>query len=339
MLLSWKRGRYRMIFQNIDFHNVEEMELTDKGYKMWRLPKSVRDNINERAANVTSGYSTGVELRFKMKGETADIYLRANEQPEAHVVYIYYGSFQGGWQMSSKVIGTNETRLTIEAPKNIKRLKETTVEDALAFNPEVVRLVLPYGECFFIKAEGDIEPPAKEDLPSKTYLAYGSSITHGSLALAAPYSYPFRIAQKLNCDYINLGLAGTAFLEPEIAQYICSRTDWDFASLEMGINLINYMSEEEFEERVKSFISVMATEERPVFATSLFGTGQKREKEDMFRKIVRKYSENKFIFTDGLDLLSGARYISQDMVHPSLEGVEIIVDRWSEIMRQKLLLK
>lgn len=57
----------------------------------------------------------------------------------------------------------------------------------------------------------------------KTYLAYGSSITHGSLALAAPCSYPFQIARRLGCDYLNLGYAGSAYLEREMAEYIVSR--------------------------------------------------------------------------------------------------------------------
>ncbi len=325
-----------MIFQNIDFHNVEEIEQTQNGYKLWRLPQSVRSCINERAATTVSGYSTGIELRFKIKGATANIYLRTNDAEEAQVAYIYYGSIQGGWRMSSKIIGTTETKITIEAPENIERLKEISEENGLSFNPEVVRIVLPYGECFFIKDEGEIEPPSKAELPSRTYLAYGSSITHGSLALAMPYSYPFRISRKLGCDYINLGFAGTAMLEKEMAEYIVSRNDWDFASVEMGINTVGYMEDDEFEERVKNFVGVLAKEKRPIFATSLFGTARNEKKEKRFREIVKRHASEKLIFTDGIELLSGAGFISQDLVHPSIEGVEQIVNNWYKVMKAHL---
>lgn len=70
------------------------------------------------------------------------------------------------------------------------------------------------------------------------YLAYGSSITHGSLGLVQPDSYVFRIAQLLGTDYINLGFAGKALMEPEMAEYIVSRKDWNFATVEMGINAV-----------------------------------------------------------------------------------------------------
>ncbi len=56
--------------------------------------------------------------------------------------------------------------------------------------------------------KGKVEPPRSGDLPEKTYLAYGSSITHGSLGLIQPDSYAFRIAQQLGTDYLNLGFAG-----------------------------------------------------------------------------------------------------------------------------------
>mgnify|MGYP002555374518 FL=1 len=46
----------------------------------------------------------------------------------------------------------------------------------------------------------------------------------------------FRNAQALGVDYLNLGFAGNALMEEEMANYLVSRRDWDFASVEMGIN-------------------------------------------------------------------------------------------------------
>ena len=326
-----------MIFNNIDFHNVEEMEKCHKGYIMYRLPSYVRENINSQARDVTSLFSTGVELRFRIKGDSATVTLSVDDSAEAQVAYIYYGSFQGEWQYSSRVI-QNETRITIPRYNDLSILKDITKSSNLPFDPEVVRIVLPYGTCYFVDVEGEIESPLDSQLPSKTYLAYGSSITHGSLSLAAPYTYPFRIAQKLKLDYINLGFAGTAHLEKTMAEYIVSRKDWDFASVEMGINMLgDDFSLENFEERVKVFTDILGNDPRPVFATSIFGiTGDGQEKASKYREIVRKHAANKLIFTDGLELLDNPAYISADLVHPTLEGINQISDRWSTIMKKSI---
>lgn len=323
-----------MIFKQIDFHNVEELEKSDKGYIMWRLPYKVREQLSEGAKNKVSRFSTGVELRFKIKSDLATVTLRADAMEEAAVAYIYYGSFQGGWQYSSKVILDKDTRITISKPDNLEKLKLITAQHKLGFNPEVVRVILPYGTCYFVDVEGEIEPPAKVDLPSKTYLAYGSSITHGSLALAAPYTYPFRIAQKFQYDYLNIGFAGSAMLEKAMAEYIVSRKDWDFASVEMGINMIgDAFSVKMFEERVTDFVDVLCSDSRPIFATSIFGfNGQQQEKADKYRCIVKKHTNEKIIFTDGLDLLNNPIFISQDDTHPTLEGITEITNRWYDKM-------
>lgn len=323
-----------MIFQNIEFHNVEELEKCEKGYRMYRIPSDVRKNLNETARYEVSKFSTGVELRFRLKEDSAAIILSADDNAEVQVAFIYYGSFQGGWQYSSKALN-KETRITIPKSGNLAVLKEIAKSSGIAFDPEVVRVVLPYGTCYFVGVEGEVEPPLKEQLPKKAYLAYGSSITHGSLALAAPFTYPFRISQILNCDYYNLGFAGTAHLEKAMAEYIISRKDWDFASVEMGINMLGPgFSPEMFEERVKEFTDILASDPRPVFATSIFGfTGRDQEKAAVFREIVRKHAADKLIFTDGLELLDNPAFISEDLVHPTLEGIAQISERWSKIMR------
>lgn len=329
-----------MIFKNIEFHNVAEIQQCDKGYKMSRLPSSVRKQLQEAVKERVSYFSTGVELRFKIIEGDVTLTLRSEQGEEAYTAFILYGSFQGGWKYSSKTIFQQETRITIPAPGDLNVLQEITKERKLGFNPEVVRVILPYGICYFVDVEGNIEPPSKEDMPKKTYLAYGSSITHGSLSLAAPYTYPFRISQMMKCDYINLGFAGSALMEQVMAEYIISRKDWDFASLEIGINMIgDSYSVEEFEMRVRNFLSIMSRETRPVFLTSIFGfIGPAQEKAAKYREIVKKYANRQFIFSDGLELLNKPEYISQDLTHPSLEGVNEIANNWYNVMRNNIIL-
>lgn len=325
-----------MIFQNIDFHNVEEIRQEEKGYRLYRFPLAVAKQMDEGAERI-SYMSTGIELRFKIKGEVVDIWMQAEAAEEAQVAYIYYGNFQGGWYSSSKVILEEKTKLHFERIKNLEVIKKISDEQKLSFNPEVVRVVLPYGNCLFVGADGEVEAPNKEDYPEKTYLAYGSSITHGSLALAAPYTYPFQIAQKLSCDYLNLGMAGSARLEEAFAEYIVNRKDWDFLSVEMGINMIKSFDEAAFEKRAERFLHILEEDDRPIFVTSIFGyQGELQTRAQHFREIVQKYASEKFVFTDALQLLNCPYYVSADLTHPSLEGMRDIADRWRKIMREHL---
>lgn len=324
-----------MIFQNIEFHNVAEVEPFESGWRLWRVPASVRAGANERLRETTAAYSTGIELRFRLLSERAVIRLRSVPIAEGQMAYLYFGSLQGGWQQSSFIITNDVTEIAVTKPGNLAQMQQITMEAGLPFSPEVVRLVLPYGNIIFHGVEGEVAPPKRDMLPRATYLAYGSSITHGSLALASPYTYPFRIAQKLGCDYLNCGFAGTALCDRAIAEWIVSRKDWDFASLEMGINMMG-MEEKEFEEKVDVFTGIFADDGRPVFATSIFRTGGDSPRHDLFRRIVRKYAQPRLHFTDGLALLEKPEFISQDMVHPSLEGIGQIAERWHAVMKDAL---
>ncbi|MBQ8202566.1 MAG: SGNH/GDSL hydrolase family protein [Clostridia bacterium] len=323
-----------MLFQNIEFHNVAEIVPYEEGWKLYRIPAAVRAQANAGLAN-SAAYSTGIELRMRILGDYADVHLRSVPIAEGQMAYLYYGSIQGGWQQSSFIITPERTTIRIPRPGNLAQLQQITDSASLPFSPEVVRLVLPYGNIIFLGIEGDVAPPMPEHLPKATLLSYGSSITHGSLALASPYTYPFRIAQKLGCDYLNLGCAGTCHCEKAMADWLVSRKDWHFATLEMGVNMLGF-TEKEFEERIDTFTGILADDGRPVFATSIFHFNGDQSKADVFRAIVRKYAAPRMHFTDGLALLERPEYISQDMVHPSLEGIEQVSRRWYEIIHREL---
>ena len=323
-----------MIFQNIEFHNVEQIVPHGDGWKLHRAPAPVRQACGERL-ETTSAYGTGVELRFCLLGEAAEITLRTEPIAEGQMAFVYYGSIQGGWQQSSYIITPEPTTIRIPRPGNMAHLKAISDQAKLPFAPEVVRLVLPYGNNIFLGVRGEVCPPDAAMLPKKTLLSYGSSITHGSLALIAPYAYPFRIAQKLGMDSLNKGFAGTCMCERAMAEWLVSRRDWHAATLELGINMIG-MEEAEFERRIDEFTGIMADDGRPVFATSIFATANDQPKHNLFRRIVAKYAAPRLHFVDGLELLERPEFISQDGVHPSLEGIAQVADRWSEIIRRGL---
>ena len=253
-----------MIFDQILFHNVEELEETEKGYLLRRVCKKVRDGISDGVQN--NRFATGVELRFRMTDGAVDLTLSSELVAESATVHIFFGSFQGGGEYSSKNVGPGNTTIHIEYPTGMEKLRQLAEEYHLPYDPEVVRVVMPYTPCYYVGVKGKVEPPRSGDLPEKTYLAYGSSITHGSLGLIQPDSYAFRIAQQLGTDYLNLGFAGCALMEEEMAEYLISRKDWDFASVEMGINAVGEkrrLELAEFERRIDRFTQILAADPRP----------------------------------------------------------------------------
>ena len=328
-----------MIFDRIDFHNVEEMIPCEDGYRLNRLPAAVREQINEGARVGASFHSSGVELRFRILSGEVDLYLRMEDATEALPALIYYGSFQGGWEYSAKCIGEGKSRIHIRPAQTLPALQKLTEEKRLLYRPELVRVLLPYGKCVYMGVEGNIEPPHPGDVPGSVCLTYGSSITHGSLALGAQQSYASRIARSLGCDHINLGLAGCCHLEEEMAHYLCSRKDWRVCTVEMGINMLGSFSEEAFEQRVARFVQIMQQDGRPVFVTSLFAYAYDEElqkKGAAFRRIVKRQVEGKLPFIDGLELLDDPSMVAEDLVHPSLEAHEQIAQRWSQFILSHL---
>ena len=67
---------------------------------------------------------------------------------------------------------------------------------------------------------------------------HGSSISHGSVATYPTETWPVVAARLAGLDLVNLGLGGSALLDPFVARTIRD-TPADLISLKLGINLVN----------------------------------------------------------------------------------------------------
>ena len=85
-----------MIYDEIDFHNVEEMMKTESGWRLSRLPLHTAQRLDEKIRGSRIYMSTGVELRFRMPKGEATLHLRADANEEVQTALIYFGSIQGG---------------------------------------------------------------------------------------------------------------------------------------------------------------------------------------------------------------------------------------------------
>ena len=63
-----------MIYKNFEIHNVAELIYNDDGSVSWkRVPSEVHAAMESKMADTVAHNSTGVELRFVIKGDSATI--------------------------------------------------------------------------------------------------------------------------------------------------------------------------------------------------------------------------------------------------------------------------
>ena len=324
-----------MIYKNLEIFNVAELsEGSMGGMRIHRFPLSVEKAFGAQGIRMNRN-ATGVEIRFRMISDTVKLHLSVEGDGGASA-YFYRGSVLSKWQDLSRYIRGGEGNvLTFEKADNPEYFNEITRSGNFPFSPEVIRLIVNGGPLQIVDVEGEIEPPRKEDLPTRTYLAYGSSITHGSNALCTPYMFTNLVGDRFRADVRNLGMAGSALLEHEVADYIAeegANGKWDFATLCMGINCLS-RAEEDIYESVGYMIDKVAgaNPRKHIFCISpIFSDADIRGSESPKRwrriigELVDKYNSPYVHYINGLALMNGAWGLAGDFVHPSPVGVREI---------------
>jgi len=342
-----------MIYKNVEIHNTAELiHHPDRGVSWCRFPLSVYDKLSSEQGKKMAKRCTGVELRFVMKSDSVKIKLSSLEENTElmHSFHIYRGSVQGAWEDHEiqKFVGKEPMEFEIKKSSNINHLKAITKESGFAFDPEVIRVIFDRGAYKIYDIEGDVTPPSKEQCPEKTLLSYGSSITHGSNSIDASHSWVSLLAHNLGMDARNLGMAGSCFLEKEVADYIAEegeRGAWDVATLELGINAVLW-EETQIRERSEYLIDRVAgkNKDKPIFVISPFyycgDDFDKNHPAENWRRIlketVEKLSYSNVTYFNGLEILDHMKYMSADEVHPNIQGVQKIADVLTERLRKEL---
>ena len=335
-----------MIFKNVEIHNVEELINNEDGSISWlRVPSCVCENLDSIQGKRVAGNSTGVELRFVLKGERAVIRMCTREGDG--VFHVYRGGIQGGWEDHEvhKQVRTEVDDYVIEKSKNPERLKAMTQKSGYDWDSEVIRVIFDRGFFKIFDIEGDIEPPEKEQCPGKTVLAYGSSITHGSNSIDASHTWASILGHNLNMDVRNLGMAGSCAMEPEMVEYIASEGEkgrWDIAILELGINVLDW-EEEKIRSRVENTIRQIAgrNADKKVLVISPFyycgddfnGNGDARKWRRLICRVVLELNYKNVVYVNGLDVIGDMSFMSADEIHPNIYGVQQIADRMTAKIR------
>jgi hypothetical protein len=320
-----------MRYQDVELHNVCDV-VADKGtdgLRLSRLPLAILPHVNEgvqRHAFLTAG----CEIRGMLRpGGEARIVLQVDD---GNVVPPLVETFHGCIRGATTLLSRTPTEIKIQRPGQAEHIAAIHVKGHYPFDASLVRVSLPHiHPCRIISIEGDLTYPESGSLPTRTMLAYGSSITNGAHAVLPSGTYASQTARRLGVDLINLGFGGAAQMDAAIADHIAARDDWDFATLEMGINVRNWPTEK-FRAAVEYFVAtiVAAHPDKFVFCMDLFTndadfTGNKTQAvgfREGVEEIAAKQNSARVVYVDGRDILTDPRGLQTDLVHPSDYGMQ-----------------
>lgn len=311
-----------MIKDSIYFHNINEIEETNDGLLLHRIPKEVRNHLSDKGKNVSLTHH-GSELRFFLLGEVSVTLSSTQENAE---VLIYYGDHQD----TSVMIHGNTTI-------QLKQKYDKTVIESLSlkrgrFHPSVVRIMLKENIKLH-EIKGDYRLPKEDEMPMKRLLSYGTSITQGRVALMPDLNYPGILGNQLKVDVSNYGMSGCCYIEKEMVDFILSET-YDYITLELSVNMIgDGYPKEVFKERVAYLMNQIKRLQPNAIVIvitvldnwRLIGIDQNRGNQTdviAFREILMALSNDlpNVIQIRGEEIMS-FHQLSYDLIHPSNQGM------------------
>jgi len=326
-----------MIYINIEFFNVWELEEVEgfNGVRLQRFPKSVRDTLGTESyqkGRLVAQHSTGSEIRFVTDSRHVRLLLSTVEADGD--ILVYRGNF---FHSKHSVKAGVITPINLEEPAAFANVKQEALEVG-HFSSKVWRIMFNRYCLVFhgIDTFGRmVRPPNENEVPQIKWLAYGSSITHGSSAQTFENAYVEQAAKRLKVDVKCCGLSGACYCEKEVADFIAKQAEWDLVTLELGVNMRGAFTTEEYEQRVTYLIKTITENnpEKPVVMISIFPNHQdftanedniqavrSREFDEVLKKVYSQFKSPYLFLISGKDILTDFTALSCDLLHPSAFG-------------------
>ncbi|MDY3929630.1 MAG: SGNH/GDSL hydrolase family protein [Clostridia bacterium] len=324
-----------MNYKNVELFNVEEIHYTpDKsGVALYRFPFDVIDAIKGRGAFISRS-NTGCEIRFVTNANV--IWLTMEAVREDAEITVFLGDIV--YEKHTLKAGV-KTTLQLQKNNVFGNVEEEILKKlGKRFPVSLWRIYInnENSHCILYDVnglDGFVRPPMDNEVPKKKWLAYGSSITHGCWTADTSNSYIQVAARLLDVDVMCKGMAGGCMCEREMANYI-KDADWDFATLELGVNMYGIKTKE-FKKRVQYMIGTVheANPGRKVFVITPFPNinsfGLDKDRFDknidyckILKETVEEANSENVILINGNEILTDNSYLCYDLVHPSEYGHE-----------------
>lgn len=326
-----------MLYDNIELHNVDHLRKVDgmSGLRLERFPDQFRNELGikeNQNGRFRASRSHGCELRFVTESDYFDLALTAVEADIDIVVYFGDRFHSKHTLVSGQCSVVHIMKPEIYDTVNTKELLKGR------FEANVWRILIGlngYLHFNYLDTFGhDKRPPKANEKPEIRWAAYGSSITCGSVTTAYSNSYINQAAIRLGYDVLNKGLSGACFCENFVADYL-SKMDVEMITLELGVNMVMFFEEEEFEKRVSYLLQQVLTNPKlkKIYVIDMFlnkGKIDYNEKSSYYRhyssfkeivkRRVNELKDKRMVHIAGEWILKDFSYLSTDLLHPSDEG-------------------
>lgn len=227
------------------FRGLAELERTQRGWLPHRLPRAAREQCPDPQLAAVEAQPSGVRLAFRTHStvieldvlRTRTVLVGVPERPAGTVDLIVDGSLAGQAPTSG-----GDTLMVDPATGrgDLEHGSVATVRFAgLAASDKDCEIWLPHYERTEVVAlRTDASITASPTGRRPVWLHHGSSISQGSNAASPSTTWPAVAASLGGVDVINLGLAGSAMLDPFTARAMRD-IPADVISVKIGINLVN----------------------------------------------------------------------------------------------------
>ncbi|WP_030296110.1 GDSL-type esterase/lipase family protein [Streptomyces katrae] len=222
-----------------------DLERTEHGLLPHRLPARARAQCTDGQLAMAEAQPSGVRLVFRTRATVVELdtlrtkpaYAGAPPRPDGVYDLLVDGRLAGqsgvtggNVLMVDMATGSAETR-----PGPVGTVRFTGLPD----RPKDVEIWLPYNEItelVALRTDAPVEPVPQGS--RRVWLHHGSSISHGSDAASPSTTWPALAASLGGVELVNLGLGGSALLDPFTARAMRD-TSADLISVKIGLNLVN----------------------------------------------------------------------------------------------------
>ncbi|MCC9178352.1 GDSL-type esterase/lipase family protein [Arthrobacter sp. zg-Y750] len=219
-----------------------ELETAARGLRPHRLPASVRTRFPDPQLMMAESQPSGVRLVFTTTAEQVElvthptrvVYLGA-DRPRGFVDLLVDGELVH----SDELTGGSYTEVNMSTGASRHVDGESHVSAfSLPAGSKLVEIWLPHNEAVELVELRSDAPLAAHDSGRPVWLHHGSSISHGSNAATPSGIWPAVAARLGGVELHNLGLGGSALVDPFTAQ-VMRDTSADLISVKLGINVVN----------------------------------------------------------------------------------------------------
>jgi hypothetical protein len=220
-----------------------EIEVTERGLRPHRLPARVREQFPDPQLLSMEAQPSGVRLVFRTTASTLTlvthptrIAYRGADRPRGRI-----DVYADGELVARDVLDDGD-RVEVDLATGQTAFEpgrpHPTTVSGLPAGRHRIEIWLPHNEAVELvdlQADAPIEP---DDTERPWWVHHGSSISHGSNALAPSEIWPAVAARRAGVELRNLGLGGSALVDPFMARVIRDAPA-DYISVKLGINVVN----------------------------------------------------------------------------------------------------